>query len=325
MADLHKLFTEFNNKITLSSSKKENLKTGRDALRKKIKDKFTEKGRNKPKSCGQGSFMMKTTVTPIKVDGEKGEYDLDDGVYIQGYSDKEQKDWPTPATIHNWIKDAVNGHTSTTPVDKNTCVRVIYVNDYHIDLPSYIIKDDMAYLAHKRDGWIQSDPKAFTSWFVGKVTDEGEQLRSLVKYLKAWKDYKSIDLKGIAITILIGNNFYPSENRDDLALLGTLTQIISELENNFECIKPVAPNENLFDGISENNKENILGSLKTLKEKVQEAVNNDDEEEASEVMIECFGDRFPKGEKKSSNSTKDTSSYVKSSSPSILKNDGRSA
>ncbi|WP_346846357.1 cyclic GMP-AMP synthase DncV-like nucleotidyltransferase [uncultured Clostridium sp.] len=317
MVDLHKLFTKFNGEITLTSTKKDNLKTGRGALRKKIKDKFTEKGRTNPKFCGQGSFMMKTTVNPIN-----GEYDLDDGVYIQGYSDMEQTEWPVASTIHKWIYDAVENHTSTAPINKDTCVRVIYVNYYHIDLPSYIVKDDVAYLAHKRDGWVVSDPKAFTDWFIGKVKDEGEQLRSLVKYLKAWKDYKGIDFKGIAITILVGENFYPYEKRDDLALLGTITQIIDTLESDFKCVKPVAPNEDIFKGISETKKTNILDGLRTLKDKIQEAVNKEDEEEASNLMIDCFGSRFPKGEKTSKNST---SSYVTTSSPSILKNDGRSA
>ena len=50
-------------------------------------------------------------------------------------------------------------------VDKNTCVRVTYVNDYHIDLPVYIIKDDVVYLAHKKNEWIVSDSKAFTVGF----------------------------------------------------------------------------------------------------------------------------------------------------------------
>lgn len=317
MADLNKLFVEFNDKITLSSSKKENLRTGRDALRKKIKDKFSEKERKNPKFCGQGSYMMKTTTNPID-----GEYDLDDGVYIQGYSDKEIDEWPSTSTVHAWIKDAVDGHTSTSPVDKNTCVRVIYVNDYHIDLPAYIIKDDVAYLAHKKDGWVVSDPKAFTDWFVGKVTENGEQLRSLVKYLKAWKEYQNIDLKGIAVTILVGENYYSYDNRDDLSLLGTLSNIIETLDEDFKCVKPVAPNENIFDGYSETKKNSILSGLKNLRNSLQEAINKEDEKEASDIMIKCFGDRFQQGK---SSSKENKLQYVRAESPAIIKNDGRSA
>lgn len=317
MADLNSLFSTFCTEITLKSEKKKKLRTGREALRKKIKDKFSEDGKNQPKFHGQGSYMMKTTVNPID-----GEYDLDDGVYLQGYSDKEMEEWPKATTVHSWIKDAVENHTSTAPKDKNTCVRVIYVNDYHIDLPSYIIKDDVAYLAHKRDGWVVSDPKAFTDWFVDKVTTNGEQIRSLVKYLKAWKEYKDIDLKGIAITILVGENYYESDDRDDLSLLGTITNIITELEYKFECIKPVAPNEDIFKDYSETKKNSIINGLKDLRDSIQKAVDETDEKEASKIMIECFGSRFPEGESSKESDNKD---FIRAEAPAIIKNDGRSA
>lgn len=316
MADLNKLFSNFEEEISLKPKKKENLKKGRDALREKIRNSFKEKERSTPKFCGQGSYMMKTTVNPID-----GEYDIDDGVYLQGYSDKDIEEWPTTSTVHRWIKEAVDGHTSTPPKDKNTCVRVIYVDDYHIDLPSYIVKDEVCYLAHKRDGWIESDPKAFTKWFVEKVQENGEQVRRLVKYLKAWKDYNDVDLKGIAVTILVCESYYAYENRDDLALLGTVTEIINSLENEFTCKKPVIPYEDLFEQIDEVNQNKLLESLKSLKTEIQNAVDKEDEAEASDIMIQVFGDRFPKG----SSTKKEESNYVKSEAPSIIKNDGRSA
>ena len=69
----------------------------------------------------------------------------------------------------------------------------------------------------------------------------------MVKYLKAWKDYKNIDIKGMAITILVCNNFSVTENRDDISLLDTVTNIIDSLEDSFHCFKPVTPtDEDLF-------------------------------------------------------------------------------
>ena len=70
---------------------------------------------------------MKTTVNPI---GDK-EYDVDDGVYIQGYSDKDISEWPSTTTVHTWVKDVVQGYTSTNPIDKNTCVRVVFAENYN--------------------------------------------------------------------------------------------------------------------------------------------------------------------------------------------------
>lgn len=321
MLDLNSKFSDFNEKITLTKSKKENLKTGRDALRDKVKASFKDEGRNQPKFCGQGSYMMKTTTNPIN----GGEYDIDDGVYLQGYSDKEQSDWPSTYTAHNWIKKAIEDHTSKTPIDKNTCVRVVYAGDYHIDLPAYIEKDGVVYLAHNGKDWTESDPKSFTDWFIGKVKSEGEQLRSIVKYLKAWKDYKGIDFKGIAITILVGENYSPYENRDDLALLATVTNILSELEDDFKCTKPVAPGEDIFEGYSQTRKDSIINGLKTLKSKLHKAVNEKNEKEACNIMRGEFGDRFPKSEDTEEKNMNESSTYARAEAPAIIKNDGRSA
>ncbi len=318
MANLNKLFSKFNDKITLTSAKSNSLKKSRDALRADIKKWFSDKGKLQPKFCWQGSYAMKTVVNPL---GDK-EYDLDDGVYIQGYEDQDMDDWVSATTVHSWIKDAVHDRTQIDTIDKNTCVRVPYAAGYHIDLPMYICKGDVAYLAHKSNGWTESDPKAFKDWFVGKVvsSEYGEQLRSIVKYLKAWRDYKSIPLKGIEITILATNSFDKYTDRDDKSLRNTVEDIISCLEEDFSCVKPVAPGEDLFDGASETKKTTIISGFKSLKETLDKAIVEDDEKKASEYLRKSFGDRFPLGE-----TTSNQACYAASVMPGVLKNDGRSA
>ena len=320
MADIHNLFSKFNSEISLSPDKKENLRRGRDVLRGKIKTWFADNDKQKPTFCWQGSFAMKTTVNPIN----GNEYDLDDGVYLSGYSDADQESWPAPTTVHSWIKSAVNGHTKQSPVDKDTCVRVVYATGYHIDYPIYIMQDDIAYLAHKRDGWIVSDPKAFKDWFIEKVQDSDEQLRRVVKYMKAWKEYKEIPLKGIEITILVANNFEIYEGHDEKSLRDTLSNIINTLSMNFSCIKPVLPGEDLFDGVGETKKNKIIDGLTDLKDALDKAIAEDDPAVASDYMIGMFGNRFPKGESVEK-SSETASFFVRTSSPGVLRHDGRSA
>lgn len=318
MANLNKLFSEFNDKITLTPKKSQSLKTSRDALRKDIRTWFTDKEKLQPKFCWQGSYAMKTVVNPL---GDK-EYDLDDGVYIQGYEDIAMEDWVSPSTVHSWIKDAVKDRTKIDVINKDTCVRVPYAAGYHIDLPMYIYKDEIAYLAHKSKGWIESDPKAFKDWFIEKVTDKayGEQLRSVVKYLKAWRDYKNIPLKGIEITILATNSFDKYINRDDKCLRNTVDNIIYVLENKFECVKPVAPGEDLFEDTSESKKTNIISGFKILKGNLDKAIDEPDEKKASEYLQKSFGEGFPIGKESS-----DQAAYAISAAPGVLKHDGRSA
>ena len=314
MANIHSLFQTFNENITLSDAKTTSLRTSRNSLRQDIRDWFKESGKDQPQFCWQGSFAMKTTVNPTT--GK--DYDIDDGIYLRGYSGQDMSEWPVPATVHNWIKNAVEGRTKATPINKDTCIRVPYANGYHVDLPIYIEKDDAIYLAHKTKGWTTSDPKAFRDWFVEKVKDNGEQLRRMVKYLKAWKDFKGLPIKGIELTILICENFDSFDGRDDKSLKNTIENIITTLENSYKCKKPVVPYEDLFKSHSQTRKSEIISAFKTLKNALIDAINEQDEEAASEKIIAVFGSRFPRGE------SNKKAEYQRTSSPGVLKHDGRS-
>jgi len=325
MADCHDLFNKYHDEINLDSDKKESLRTSRNAVRDKIKNYFKDNKKGKaPKFYGQGSYMMGTMVNPLD-----GEYDIDDGVYLQ-HLGEDESEWPTTSTAHSWVVNAVKGHTSTDPIDKNTCVRVIYKNHYHIDLPIYVIKDDIPRLAHKSNGWVNSDPRAFTDWFRDKVKENGEQLKRIVKYLKAWADYKNQNSStkmpsGIILTILAANNFVSSDDRDDEALVGTVRNILDTLEESFSCEKPVEPYEDLFEGWSDTRKNNFLNKLNTLCDKGNQALelDSDKKEEASLKWQDLLGDRFPKHE----TTTKNQSETAKATfAPAALYgNDGRSA
>ncbi len=173
--------------------------------------------------------------------------------------------------------------------------------------------DSIAYLAHKSKGWIESDPKAFTDWFQGYVNDNGQQIPSLSKYLKAWKDNKKIDVKGMAITILVCNNFTLTENRDDISLLDTVTNIIDVLEDDFHCYKPVNPkDEDLFGDISESSQETILKGFKNLKDKLDTAIyEKSNEKDATDILIKLFGDRFPEGDDEDKDISEKTNAPIK--------------
>jgi hypothetical protein len=324
MADCQDLFTSFNSEVSLKTEKKEYLRTSRNAIRDKIKKYFKDSKEVKvPKFHGQGSYMLNTMTNLLD-----GEFDIDDGVYLQ-HLDTDETKWPIPATMHGWIVAAVENHTTTSPVDKSTCVRVIYKNDYHVDLPIYVMKDDKPYLAHKSKGWSPSDPKAFIEWFNTKVNNKGEQLKRLVKYFKAWADYQnqnsSIKMpSGMIFTVLASEHFLGSNYRDDEVLVGTARNILDELERNFSVITPVVPSDDLLDGWSDSRKENFINKLKNLCDDGSKALalDDDEKEEASLIWQKLFGARFPKYDppkKKKEELAKATSA------PAILGNHGRSA
>lgn len=304
MADLHETFTEFNEIIALNPTKKNELRVSRNAIRKDIKTYFDEnRDKHRVKFKGQGSFAMNTTILP-----NNGEYDVDDGIYIFG----KEEDKPTPTTAHNWIVKAVENRTNQNTIDKNTCVRVQYAKNYHVDLPiyykttdnendSFFDSEDIPELAHKSKGWIESDPYAFKKWFDEKAKDK-EQLKRIVRYLKAWTDNKS-HLKlpsGMVFTILAVNN-YVSKVRDDEAFLETLKSIQSAIDTSknfwarYECFRPtIDTNENLLDKYSsETRKKNFLDALDSLITSGNQAIEAKSKKDACAKWQKHLGDRFP--------------------------------
>ncbi|MGN7296363.1 cyclic GMP-AMP synthase DncV-like nucleotidyltransferase [Ferdinandcohnia sp. SAFN-114] len=326
MAQCNDLFIEFDRKIKLKPEKKKSLRKSRNALRVKIQNHFENNLKvTKPKFWGQGSYMMNTTIEPIE-----GEYDIDDGVYLVHLSSKEEEEWPAASTVHNWILKAVDGHTSTTPVNKNTCVRVIYKDDYHIDFPIYIKGDnaDHPKLAHKTKGWIDSDPKALTNWFNTEVTSKGDQLKRIVRYFKAWKDYKKGDDKfpsGMVFTILAANYFVEGyEEDDDSALIAIAKEIYDNLSDSFSLNRPVFPEEDLLDDWSDTAKTNFLSKLSTLISNGQKALEKDKLSDAADIWIKIFGDRFPKSNPPEEERV-NKGYALQTSTPAILGNHGRSS
>ncbi len=194
MANCDNLFREFNERIKLSETKKESLRTTRDSLRGKIRSKFKDKSYD-VKFSWQGSFAMNTIITP-----KDNDYDIDDGIYIQTDSKPEE----STVTLHSWIVEAAEKHTNQKPKDKDPCVRVYFADGHHVDLVLYYLKksNEHPQLAHKRDGWIVSDPKEFIDWF-NTQCDENGQLKRIVRYFKAWADNLRGDMpSGLIFTVL---------------------------------------------------------------------------------------------------------------------------
>ncbi|MNP28667.1 Cyclic AMP-GMP synthase [compost metagenome] len=210
-------------------------------------------------------------------------------------------------------------------MDKNTCVRVIYKNNYHVDLPVYIMSGDHPKLAHKSKGWIDSDPKALTKWFNGEVKSKGDQLKRVVRYFKAWKDNKDGDTKlpsGMVLSILAANHFVSDFlDNDDNAFVDTARAIHESLNESFSLVRPVFPSEELISDWSETKKNNFLSKLDSLIKKGDQAIAETDKTNASQKWIDIFGDRFPEYEAPKA----ELNTAFKSTAPAVLGNHGRSA
>lgn len=293
MADLHDEFQSYLKKIELSGPQKQALRTSRNEIRRKIRKHFRDiLGVAEPKFHMQGSFATKTTVVPLG-----GEYDVDDGIYLLHLDDHDASEWPEPETVHQWLIDATKNHTKEEPIDMPSCVRVRYAGSYHVDLPSYArLNDDFFLAVTGKKGWTASDPKAITDWFLAEVKTHGEQLRTIVKYVKAWADFQS-QTRGkmpssIVLTVLAAEN-YIANDRDDIALANTISAIENDVTPFVKVMNPVDLNEELTDRCDAETKARFKVAISSFASNSTMAIDSEKRSKASQLWRKELGDRFP--------------------------------
>jgi hypothetical protein len=139
----------------------------------------------------QGSYKYGTLIKPVRV-GEA--YDVDVGVYFEWDSDVDAE--PTPKQLRDWVQTELLNYESQCAElkkievpPKERCSRATYIKQFHIDTPVYHLdpETEKRRLACLSDKWESSDPKVIYKWFKNAVdSGDREQLRRLVRYLKAW-------------------------------------------------------------------------------------------------------------------------------------------
>lgn len=328
MANTHDLFQIYNQAIKLSESDRQTLIQARNSLRNRMKNaysKFSEEDRRTHTLDfqSQGSFVMDTIIKPIQED-----FDLDDGIYFKGNLLANQR--PETKFFHDIVIRAIDrDNVIEEIVDKPTCVRVIYKNPrkgndtgFHIDLPIYYAENfETPELAHKDEGWVESNPVEFIGWFEDKtksgfsksylyeqekyfnlyekwlsdIRKKDCQLRRIVRYLKSWADLKKKDMPcGIVMTIFAANNYFEDE-RDDISLNRTLKNILGDLNrNNFTCLRPTPKTgEDLLKNKTVEEKDYFRKSLESFISSSDLALNNPNPKDACLKWKIHLGDRFP--------------------------------
>jgi len=290
MANCNDLFLKFLSEINIKTECTKKLQHGREAIKREIENYFANKLKvGMPDFYLQGSYSLKTMIEPLNPEDE---YDLDDGIYLKHTDDDISK--PTTEEVSNWVFNAVEGHTKKKPENKKNCVRVIYAEEYHIDLAIYRKINGEYYLARLgEDQWVPSDARAFNNWFYERLV-RNEQMRSCIKYLKAWKDFSGCDLKGIHLTVLVGLNHQPVEGRDDDSLTETVKKVIDYLREEKGVWNPIDETENLVEDWSVGKIAAVIDDLEKLYEESSKAIETENKEEASKIWRKVFGDRFPK-------------------------------
>ena len=214
--------------------------------------------------------------------------------------------------------------------DIDTCVRINLNNGAHVDIPLYATPDDTyitleakheaalaksgfldfysrsddvlewgmldkgeVLLAHRKLGWIASDPGPVTKWVKQRARHHGAQFLDVVRYIKAWRDWQweSGGPSSICLMVVAERAFKMVKNNDELSLLKTLElmpEYISQKVKN-----PGNEEEDLAEKLDKNGtRQDVINKLSQFHLWMKNATENT--YEAQSILEQCFGERFPK-------------------------------
>ena len=247
MYDLSSKFNTFyNSYVVLSQEAQSNLYNKKELNIQRLKDGLKEYNEENKTSysvketCVQGSVAMSTVVQ-----NEDDDYDIDVAIVF----DKSELGDKGAQATRNMVADALKRRTkqfNTEPEVKTSCVRVNYVDGYHVDFAIYRREynewNDSWVYEHAGADWTERELNGLSEWFITQNSNSGGKLRKILrlskmfcKSRKSWKNMPS----GLLQTVLCEEKLEDSYERIDELFYYTMKAIVERLGVNTCVAAPV--------------------------------------------------------------------------------------
>lgn len=270
-------------KVTLANTDQSEMRDRRDNGRIRLRNGLIRSCHPLPEEySSQGSYAMRTMVQDDSCD-----YDIDDGIYFDKEVLKDSNgNYLGAQDARERVQKALkDDRLAFDAVVMTNCVRQMYPDGYHIDIPiyrSFLTKDfwgnnTIEYELASGDEWTKSDARKVTRWYndaVGSELRMGQadtsQLRRVTKLTKKMArsrtSWKTETISGICISKLIVDHFVSQLDRDDDALRETWKAIKLHLTFSKRIGHPVFADKNL----AEENDKTVIFFLECLTEVLTE-------------------------------------------------------
>lgn len=256
----------------------------------------------------QGSYKYGTLIKPVH-HGE--EYDVDVGLYFEW--DEDQVAEPTPKQLRDWVQaelleyeKACEELKKVEVPPKERCSRASYTRQFHIDTPVYHLNTntDVRRLACLSGKWEHSDPKKLYKWFKDAASgDDRDQLRRIVRYLKAWAAVSFDDApdsrpSSIFLTVVATEAYQALWMErllgltDDDALIAIIKRMHDRLFDDRRIKNPVDTDEDL-NRMTAEAWDGFLPRLAALRDIAGRAGDAEDEASAALIWSEAFSFLMP--------------------------------
>lgn len=245
----------------------------------------------------QGSFAHGTIIKPV---GNK-EFDADILVPLD-----EVDGWAACDYVQKLYEAFGRSATyKTMRSRKKRCVTIDYAGDFHIDVVPFVTRYGETYVANRiTDQFELAAPDEFTGWLEGKSRITNGNLVKIVRLLKYLRDHKTrYTVPSITLTAALAQSVSESTkltNPDAYKnVANTLRTLADELSSQI-ATHPLDPpyiadpgtGQNLADRWESDNYQTFRTRFTSYAEKIGEACDETDYDEAVKIWRDLFGPDF---------------------------------
>jgi len=309
-------FIKFHDKIKISreDSEYKDAREKDDSILKTIKSTLKDEGYPVIEDFLQGSMSIGTGVkNPCE------DFDIDRAIVIAFDGSPDD-----PIKVKKIVLKVLEDRGFKNAKIKKPCVTADYASkNLHIDIPVYREQYGEYELAvgkkNSSEGnreWSDSDPKGLKDWindssaYLGSASKKLGQYKRIVRYLKRWRDNKfSTDVAkkvfSIGLTVMAKEQFSPSLDDSDkandlVALRNTVDAMLSGGYFSYQgddlykvrVHLPKSPWRDIFDDSSLNTGTQFYNKLKSLRDKLDKAIDETDLVKQCKILNQVFGNDF---------------------------------
>lgn len=281
MKEIQNIFTEFENKISISKDEKQELYNRMEITQRIIKGSFEKKREIPPIYFDlHGSFRTETMLRT-----EKKVADIDYGIYLSTPTNQ------TPKQLKRLLLNLLQNNKFKA-VNRDKLVRVNFADGLNIDITIYYLRDKNNLPRLAREGsWMPSDPVALYNWFL-QISNHNDQLIRIVKYFKYWASLNRMKTpSGTAISVWVGK-YIQYNHQIDICLAATAQTLLNSLKYGVHCRNPVKPYDNLVANLKQRHRKNFLKMLEEFVSYSEKAIASKNQKIVLKYWMKIFGEKF---------------------------------
>ena len=290
-------FLEFLNDIEPSPTTKKNASNAHSRLRDFLKDHDDFKVHHK-KTYLSGSYRRDTAIRPRVKNGNAERPDIDIVVETNHTTEDNPEDvinllYSTLQEAYSEIRKQTRSVGIETSLADMDVVPIIspYDDDSLLYIPDRKLKD-----------WVRTNPPGHTTWTTEVNDRAGKRFKPLVKLMKWWRRQNptvSKKPKGFVIECITAECMDYDETNYGELFVKLLDEIVRRYQTHISLeivpfiSDPSVPGNSVTDGMTFSAFRGFYNKVKNHADIGRRALEADNEEDATKLWREIFGDRFP--------------------------------